>query len=87
MDLNQTMTKTVLVLPLFILTGCSTQPINEQPTVIRDNVPTEMTSKVSQPPLIGNTVGDLMDTHIQTKGALQKCNDKLDAIRDWSDEK
>lgn len=54
-------TKTVLVLLLIILSGCSTAPIQEQPTIIRDKVPTEMTSKVSQPSLIGNTVGDLME--------------------------
>jgi len=48
--------------------------------------PPALTEPVSQPPLRGERIGDVLRTVPDLRSALRKCNGRLRDVREWSSE-
>lgn len=79
-------TKTVLVLLIIILTGCST-PIEVKTEVIRLTPPGEFTQLTQVPVMVGDDNESLLIWALSLDAALEGCNVDKKKILDWSKEK
>jgi hypothetical protein len=66
------------------LTSCAPRAVTQ---IERQRVepPQSLTQPVPQPPLRGNTIGAVIETVPDLRGALEQCNARLRDVRAWAD--
>jgi hypothetical protein len=69
---------------LALLASCAPRTVTQ---IERQRVepPQSLTQPVPQPPLRGNTIGAVIETVPDLRGALRQCNRRLEDVRRWAE--